>query len=102
MGDRLPGRRGRQPPRLAPLRDPHRRPDGLAGHLHERGVASGRHYPVPVHLTAAYAHLGHAAGAFPAAEAWAREELSLPIFPGITEVQQELVAAGVRDYFAAA
>jgi dTDP-4-amino-4,6-dideoxygalactose transaminase len=70
-------------------------PDGLGHALRERGVASGRHYPVPVHLTAAYAGLGHAAGAFPVAEAWAREQLSLPMFPGITESQVAEVAEAI-------
>jgi len=77
-------------------------PGRLAGFLRERGIGTGRHYPVPVHLTGAYAHLGHGEGAFPAAEAWAREELSLPMFPGISEAQLEAVASAVRDYFAGA
>ena len=74
-------------------------PDGLAGHLRERGIATGRHYPVPVHLNPAFAFLGHGEGAFPVAEAWARECLSLPMFPGIAEEQLEAVADGVRSWF---
>ena len=58
-------------------------PDGLATWLRDRGIGTGRHYPDPVHLTDAYARLGHRAGDFPVAEALARECLSLPIFPGI-------------------
>jgi dTDP-4-amino-4,6-dideoxygalactose transaminase len=74
-------------------------PDRLAAHLRERGVGTGRHYPAPVHLTEAYAYLGHGAGAFPVAEALARECLSLPMFPGITEAQLAHVVGCVRDSF---
>jgi dTDP-4-amino-4,6-dideoxygalactose transaminase len=72
----------------------------LGEFLAERGIATGRHYPIPMHLTEAYAHLGYRRGAFPVAEAVARECLSLPIFPGITEGQIAAVVEGVRDFFA--
>jgi dTDP-4-amino-4,6-dideoxygalactose transaminase len=74
-------------------------PERLAEHLASRGVATGRHYPQAPHLSAAFAHLGHRVGSFPVAEAVARETLSLPIFPGITEEQQQRVVATVRDFF---
>ena len=74
-------------------------PETLATSLREHGIRTGRHYPEPVHLTAAYGHLGYRPGEFPVAEALARECLSLPIFPGITEAQLEAVAAGVRVFF---
>ncbi len=74
-------------------------PETLATSLREHGIGTGRHYPEPVHLTAAYAHLGYRPGEFPVAEALARECLSLPIFPGITEAQLEAVAAAVRAFF---
>ena len=44
-------------------------PERLAEHLAERGIATGRHYPEPPHLSVAYERLGHAAGDFPVAEA---------------------------------
>lgn len=74
-------------------------PDDLADFLRERGIASGRHYPEPVHLTEAYASLGYSAGAFPVAERLAREGLSLPIFPGITDAQISAVVDAVAGYF---
>jgi len=74
-------------------------PDRLAAHLRDFGVGTGRHYPAPVHLTDAYEHLGYRAGAFPVAEALARECLSLPIFPGITEAQLTHVVDCVRGFF---
>ena len=57
----------------------------LLAHLNAKGIGAGIHYPVPVHLQPAYAFLGHKAGEFPQAEAWADECLSLPIYPELTE-----------------
>ena len=74
-------------------------PGKLAEHLEAVGVGSGRHYPVPPHLTPAYASLGFRRGSFPVAEALADEGLSLPIFPGMTEVQLGSVVAGIREFF---
>jgi dTDP-4-amino-4,6-dideoxygalactose transaminase len=74
-------------------------PTGLALFLRERGIGTGRHYPRPVHLTEAYAHLGYRQGDFPIAEALSRECLSLPMFPGIAEAQLTAVVEGVRSYF---
>jgi dTDP-4-amino-4,6-dideoxygalactose transaminase len=78
------------------------RPERLAAFLRERGIASGRHYPEPIHLTAAYGDLGHRPGDFPVAEGLAREVLSLPMFPGIAEEQLQTVVDGVAEYFGAA
>jgi dTDP-4-amino-4,6-dideoxygalactose transaminase len=74
-------------------------PEALATFLRERGVGTGRHYPEPVHLTGAYAHLGYRPGEFPVAEALAEECLSLPIFPGMSEAQVETAVEGVRAFF---
>ncbi len=74
-------------------------PERLAAHLAEHGVQSGRHYPQPVHLTEAYAHLGLLEGRFPVAEALARECLSLPIFPGMRDDEIEHVVATVKAFF---
>ncbi|MDH3285877.1 MAG: DegT/DnrJ/EryC1/StrS family aminotransferase, partial [Acidobacteriota bacterium] len=71
--------------------------DGLRGPLKERGVASGVHYPDPVHLTAAYAHLGHGRGAFPASEEICDTVLSLPIYPELRRDQVDRVADALRD-----
>jgi len=60
------------------------------------GVQTGIHYPIPVHLLPAYADLGYKAGEFPEAERAAREVLSLPLYPELSEAQQERVIRAVR------
>jgi dTDP-4-amino-4,6-dideoxygalactose transaminase len=75
-------------------------PTSLGSFLAARGVATGRHYPEPPHLSRAYRELGHSAGDFPVTEALADQLLSLPIFPGMTGDQQEAVAAAVAAFFA--
>jgi dTDP-4-amino-4,6-dideoxygalactose transaminase len=67
--------------------------DRVLARLHEAGVGAGIHYPHPIHLTAAYAHLGHSIGTFPVAERASSEILSLPLYPHLTFEQQEYVAA---------
>jgi dTDP-4-amino-4,6-dideoxygalactose transaminase len=65
--------------------------DEVLAALHEQGIGAGIHYPVPVHLQPAFAHLGRA-GSFPVTERAAAQILSLPLYPGITAGQQERVA----------
>jgi dTDP-4-amino-4,6-dideoxygalactose transaminase len=67
--------------------------------LWERGIGTGRHYPQPPHLSAAYASLGHDRGSFPVAETLSDQLVSLPVFPGITEAQLARVVDGVKEYF---
>ncbi len=76
------------------------KPEALAAHLAGRGIESGRHYPVPLHLAPAYRWLGNEPGDFPVAEALAREALSLPLYAGIEERQLEAVVGAVEEYFA--
>lgn len=71
--------------------------DALANHLAQKGIATGMHYPIPVHLQKAYSDLGHLEDDFPAAEKACREVLSLPFFPGITPEQQQRVAKAVSE-----
>jgi dTDP-4-amino-4,6-dideoxygalactose transaminase len=75
-------------------------PAALSSFLAARDIGSGRHYPQPPHLSAAYQHLGHRAGAFPVAEAVAASAISLPVYPGLTDGQLEAVVEGVSAYFA--
>ena len=72
----------------------------LQEHLTKSGIGSGIHYPVPLHLQAAYRYLGHCCGDFPVAEGKAERILSLPMFPGLTQSQQARVAEEVLAHVA--
>ena len=63
--------------------------------LRARDIGAAIHYPVPVHLQPAYSGLGYTTGAFPHAERAAREVLSLPIYPELTEDAQDEVVRGL-------
>ena len=78
------------------IRDPKR--DALMAFLNERGVATGIHYPVPVHMTKAYAYLGHKPGSFPVAELAASEFVSLPMYPELTDEQIAHVCGCIKEF----
>jgi dTDP-4-amino-4,6-dideoxygalactose transaminase len=82
------------------VRHPQR--DQLKEFLASRGIATGIHYPIPIHLQRAYADLGYTPGAFPVTERLAGEILSLPIYAELTEEQIERIAAAVREFDAGA
>jgi dTDP-3-amino-3,4,6-trideoxy-alpha-D-glucose transaminase len=71
--------------------------DRVRAALRERGIATGVHYPTPIHLQPAYAHLGLGAGAFPEAERSCARVLSLPMYPELTGAQVDRVVAGLLD-----
>lgn len=70
--------------------------DELAATLKSRGIDTGLHYPVPIHLQPAYDYLGHKPGAFPEAERACQEVLSLPMFPGMTDEEAGMVIEELR------
>lgn len=65
--------------------------EDLQSRLKIAGIASGIHYPVPLHLQQAYRTLHYREGDLPITERVAREIVSLPMFPGLTRAQQESV-----------
>ena len=71
--------------------------DTLRKSLDARGIQTGVHYPIPVHLQPAHAALGYRRGDFPVAEAVAGQILSLPIYPELTEAAIDTVAAALRE-----
>jgi dTDP-4-amino-4,6-dideoxygalactose transaminase len=73
--------------------------DALAKHLNERGIGTGLHYPIPLHLQDAYRDLGYTPGQFPVTEKVAEQGLSLPMFAELTAEQLEYVIRGVREFF---
>lgn len=74
------------------------RRDELAKHLAENGVATGIHYPTPIHLQEAYAHLGLSVGSFPITELISQTELSLPMFYGMRDEEVDQVIEAVNDF----
>jgi dTDP-4-amino-4,6-dideoxygalactose transaminase len=78
------------------VRTPRR--DEMLAYLRERGIGAGVHYPIPLHLQPAYADLGYEKGAFPVSEAVAETCLSLPLYPEMTEAQQEYIVRAVIDF----
>jgi dTDP-4-amino-4,6-dideoxygalactose transaminase len=66
--------------------------------LTSQGVQTGIHYPIPVHLLPAYSDLNYAAGDFPVCERIAAQELSLPMFPELTDSQIEAVGQAVAEF----
>jgi len=72
------------------------RRDAVRAHLAQAGIETGLHYPLPLHLQKAYAPLGYRRGDFPVAERLAARCLSLPLYPELTEQQQQYVAAMLK------
>ena len=70
--------------------------DAFRQSLLAAGVNTAIYYSIPVHLQKAHADLGYGPGSFPVAEAAARQVVSLPLFPELTEQQREAVAAAVH------
>jgi len=80
-----------------------KRRNELKSFLWERGIATGIHYPVPLHLTGAYQKLGYPGeGALPVAEALAKEILSLPMYAELADEQIEYVIQALWDFSAQA
>ena len=61
------------------------------------GIATGIHYPIPLHLQNAYQSLGYPKGSFPVTERVAPEIVSLPMFPQLTGQQQDRVVSEIRN-----
>ena len=77
------------------------RRDDLLGHLAQRGIHGGIHYPVPIHLQEAYRAAGRGPGSFPVSEALTPRVLSLPMYPELNEDQLQRVADAVSSFSAA-
>lgn len=75
------------------------RRDELKRYLAERGVQTEIYYPLPMHLQECFSILGYRKGDFPAAELAASQVLALPIYPELTEAQQEYVVGAVGDFY---
>jgi len=72
--------------------------EGLMNHLKADGIGTGIHYPIPLHMQKAYAHMNYRQGDFPVAEKAAAEIVSLPMFPQLTQEQQVRVVEKVLEF----
>jgi dTDP-4-amino-4,6-dideoxygalactose transaminase len=81
------------------IRTPER--DALLKELESTGIGAGVHYPVPLHLQPAYAELGYKARSLPVTEEVAATCLSLPLYPEMSDEQQDRVVEAVRHFMEA-
>lgn len=72
--------------------------DRLMAYLNEREIGTIIHYPIPPHLSEAYRYLGYEKGAFPITERYADQVLSLPMYNGMTEEEQQYVIDTVNGF----
>ena len=77
----------------------HRQRDEIRAALDERGIQTGLHYPVPLHLQPAFSDLGYRQGDFPVAERIGEQCFSLPIFPDLTREQMSDITSAVEEFF---
>ncbi|MDX2257500.1 MAG: DegT/DnrJ/EryC1/StrS family aminotransferase [Hyphomicrobiaceae bacterium] len=71
--------------------------EAIRQHLTARGIETGLHYPVPVHRQPCMASYGYDVAAYPVADRWSNEGLSLPLFVGMSEAQVACVASAIRE-----
>lgn len=72
--------------------------EALQAALSEVGIATGIHYPIPLHLQKAYENLGYNKGAFPVTERVATEIVSLPMFPQMNFAQQDETVKRIKEF----
>ena len=75
------------------------RRDDLRSYLHEEGIGADVYYPVPLHLQECFAYLNYRKSELPIAERASEDTLALPVYPELTEEQQERVVQAVADFF---
>ena len=70
----------------------------LMNYLKEKNIGTIIHYPIPPHLSEAYKYLGFYKGAFPIAEQYADEVLSIPMYNGMEEEEQSTVIQAINNF----
>ena len=73
--------------------------DELMEYLNTEGFAVRVYYPLPLHLQPCFAYLGYKAGDFPVSEKLSHEVLALPVFPGLTQSEQEALVEKIAKFF---
>lgn len=72
----------------------------LSKYLKSFGIETGVHYPIPLHLQPAYKFLGYRVGDFPVSESYARETLSLPLYPHMKKEEIDFVIDKIYQFYA--
>jgi len=80
------------------IRIPNGRRDALQKYLKENEIGTQVYYPLPLHLQPCFQHLGYKEGDLPESERASQEVLSLPMFPELTEEEQNYVAQKIHDF----
>lgn len=75
------------------------RRDELKKYLDARGIGNGYHYPIPLHLQKAFAHLRYSRGEFPVSERLASNGISIPMYPELTGDQIQYVSDTIRNFY---
>jgi dTDP-4-amino-4,6-dideoxygalactose transaminase len=73
--------------------------DALAKHLNEKGIQTGLHYPLPLHMLRAYSYLNHKPGDFPVAQKYSNEILSIPMYPEMTGEMVNYVCNQIKSFY---
>ena len=73
--------------------------DELQRYLEQNGIETSIHYPIPPHLQKAYSELGYKKGDFPIAEKLAKTSLSLPIYPGLGDIETQYICDKIIKFF---
>ncbi|MAG08662.1 erythromycin biosynthesis sensory transduction protein eryC1 [Candidatus Woesearchaeota archaeon] len=72
--------------------------DRLMDFLKSKGISTGIHYPIPLHLQPAYKYMNHKEGDFPVTEEYSKEIVSLPMFPELTEEQIKYTVDSIKEF----
>jgi dTDP-4-amino-4,6-dideoxygalactose transaminase len=76
------------------------RRDALQAHLKASGIGNSIYYPLSLHLQPCFAHLGYAKGSLPVSETASDQVISLPVYPEMTEAQQQTVIDAITEFYA--
>ena len=73
--------------------------DKLREYLAKKGISTGIHYPIPLHLQKAFSFLGYKKGDFPVSEELSQEVLSLPMYPELKKDEIEYVCSAIKEFY---
>jgi dTDP-4-amino-4,6-dideoxygalactose transaminase len=72
--------------------------DKLREHLQTKGIGTQIHYPIPIHLQEAYSFLSYKEGDLPITEQAAKEIISLPMFPELTDEEIRKISEAINSF----